>query len=95
MHARYRELARKYHPDLYKGGDAKFKSINEAYHAIIQGTAAMHMTTVAHVWPGAHASLNGNPGPTCLRAGVLSGLLHCRQLLESCRMVLVAAACQV
>jgi len=48
VHARYRELARKYHPDLYKGGDAKFKSINEAYHAIIQGTAAMHMTTVAH-----------------------------------------------
>ncbi len=32
---KYKELARTYHPDLYKGDDNKFKQINAAYQLII------------------------------------------------------------
>ena len=30
----YRKLARKYHPDVNKGQDARFKEINEAYEVL-------------------------------------------------------------
>lgn len=40
----FRELAKKYHPDVYKADDAetKFKEINEAYSKIVAGEADGH-----------------------------------------------------
>ena len=34
IHAKYKELARLYHPDKNNGDDTKMVELNEAYHAI-------------------------------------------------------------
>lgn len=58
----YRKLARKYHPDVYKGEDAdvRFKSINEAYQVLSDPDKRARYDQFGQDWEHYQAGANGH-----------------------------------
>eukprot|EP00906_Rhabdomonas_costata_P002573 RCo004038 len=67
VQGRYRELAKKFHPDRYKGGDSRFKEINHAYQEILRdmdlgSNASRASRAEGFTDPGWGASYGGEGG---------------------------------
>ena len=59
--ARYRELARRWHPDRNKepGAEQKFKAINQAYELLINSNSTWQYAGAQY---GTHSNARQNPG---------------------------------
>src|SRR5437660_10963452 len=76
----YRKLARKYHPDVNQGQDARFKEIAEAYEVLSDPEKSRRYDTLGSDW-----QRHAQQGPTTSPVGVQVEYSECDDFSEILR----------